>query len=404
KWGSKPNPKSFAGGDLKGITKKLSYLKDCGIDSVYLTPVFTSVSNHKYDISDYYTVDPQFGTNKDLKELVEEAHRLGMHIVMDAVFNHASENLKEFKDVVEKGLKSPYYNWFIVHGDTVNVKKCNYETFASCTYMPKLNTGNPEVQKYLIDIAVHYIKEYDIDGWRLDVSDEISHDFWRSFRKAVKGAKEDAVIIGENWHDAYSNLQGDQYDSIMNYAFTKTCLDYFATGEKNAEETAWKLNSILMRNKDGVNQMMLNLLDSHDTLRIFTEVGKDRNKFKNALALLYFFKGVPCIYYGTEILTEGGFDPDCRRCMDWDKTKDGSCKDIYAEIKLLSGLRKNEEFSGGEYKIFAENDVLTLINKCKSTCYKLYINNTDSDKKAGEIKIPAKSFKIFANDEEVKNA
>ena len=198
----------------------------------------------------------------------------------------------------------------------------------------------------------------------LDVSDEVSHHFWRLFRQEVKAVKRDAVIIGENWHDANSNLRGDQYDSIMNYAFTKSCLDYFAWDKINAKEMAMKLNSILMRNTDTVNKMMLNLLDSHDTHRFYKEVNEDRFKMKAALSLLYLFPGAPCIFYGTEILIWGGYDPDCRRCMDWEKAKfDGEYKDIYDLLRTLSDIRQKEHLAKGIVRIYAEDDTFYLENE-----------------------------------------
>ena len=272
KWDEKPTPKSFAGGDLAGIIEKMDYLKELGINALYLTPVFRSISNHKYDIIDYFTVDPQFGTKEELRQLVKLAHENGIRVVLDAVFNHCSMEMQQFQDVLEKGRESRFYDWFIIDGDFPEPEKMNYECFAACNYMPKLNTANEEVQDFLLEIAIYWIREADIDGWRLDVSDEVSHGFWRRFRKAVKKEKPDSVIIGENWHDAYAYLMGDQYDSIMNYAFTKACLDYFAKGVFSAKDMADKLNSNLMRNTEQVNRMMLNLLDSHDTHRFFTEV------------------------------------------------------------------------------------------------------------------------------------
>lgn len=378
KWGDVPTPKTFAGGDIKGITEKIDYIRDIGCNAIYLTPVFCSISNHKYDISDYFQVDLQFGTNEDLKELIETAHKKGIRIVLDAVFNHCSERLMQFQDVLQNGKKSKYFDWFVVKGDEISQDKVNYETFAACSYMPKFNTSNKEVQEYLLNIATHYVQEYDIDGWRLDVSDEISHEFWREFRRRVKSIKKDAVIIGENWHDANNYLRGDQYDSIMNYAFTKACLDYFATETKTAEQMAWKLNEILMRNTEPVNQMMLNLLDSHDTHRFYKEVGQDRFKMKAALALLYLFVGAPCIFYGTEILTYGGYDPDCRRCMDWKKANiDGEYKDIYDLLKMLSDIRKSGELATGVVKIWAEKDTLILTNTGCTHEIVLWINNVD---------------------------
>lgn len=394
-WGDIPNPKSFAGGDIKGITNKLGYLMNLGINTIYLTPVFKSISNHKYDISDYMNVDSQFGGNEDLKELIEEAHKRNIRIVMDAVFNHCSENLEQFKDVVMRGYDSPYHDWFIIKGDKPDKIHKNYETFAECDYMPKFNTSNPEVQKYLINIAVFWAKKYDIDGWRLDVSDEVSHDFWRNFRTAVKKENKDLVIIGENWHDASNYLRGDQYDSIMNYAFTKACLDYFCTAKFNAQMLADKLSGILMRNTDTVNNMMLNLLDCHDTDRFLTQVHGDKVKFKSALALLMIFPGTPCVYYGTEIGLTGGYDPDNRRCMDWNKAEqDKISGDIFTHIKRMIELRSKYNISTMNTRLYSVSDIFVIERSSSDYIIRLYINNTDTRKEAGDVSVEPGSFNI----------
>ena len=395
KWGGRPTPKSFAGGDLRGITEKLDYIKELGANVIYLTPVFKSISNHKYDISDYYTVDPQFGSNSDLKELIERAHGCGIRIVLDAVFNHVSDRLPQFEDVLEKGRDSEYFDWFIVHGDKPDRQKGNYEQFATCKYMPKLNTSNPAVREFLTGIALHYINDYDIDGWRLDVSDEISQEFWRDFRRAVKGAKPDAVIIGENWHDAYRNLRGDQYDSIMNYSFTKAALDFLSFGTSDACKTAWRLNELLLRNKEGVNKMMLNLLDSHDTDRFFTQVKENRNLEKIALAMLFFYQGAPCIFYGTEVLISGGYDPDCRRCMPWDKTgPSGEYGDIFGLIRALSDFRKNELPDDGIYRYTCENEMLVMTCTTSDHCYRLIVNHTGKPRSFNGTTVNPEGFVI----------
>jgi glycosidase len=359
KWGDKPTPKNHAGGDLKGIIKRLDYLKDLGISALYLNPIFLSDSNHKYDIIDYKKIDPQFGTTEDFITLVKEAHARGIRIVLDAVFNHCSNKMMQFQDVVKNGRASKYHDWFIVDGDKADIENRNYECFAYCESMPKLDTANPEVQNFLLDIATYWIDIADIDGWRLDVADEVSHDFWRMFRKAVKARKSDAVIIGENWHDAYPSLQGEQQDSIMNYAYTKICLDYFAKGRCDELQTVQHLNGILMRNMKQVNYMMLNLLDSHDTARFFTECGKDKKKLETALALTMFMPGTPCIYYGTEHAMEGSYDPDCRRCFDWDKSKWDM--EFYNKVKELIALKKNEVMQIGEISIVEEDGAIKVV-------------------------------------------
>lgn len=397
KWGDIPTPKSFAGGDLKGITEKLDYIRGLGVNALYLTPVFSSISNHKYDISDYMEVDPQFGTKEDLFRLVDTAHEKGIRVVLDAVFNHCSMNMRQFQDVLKKGKKSRYYDWFLIEGDYPDPEKMNYECFAACNYMPKLNTANPEVQEFLIDIALYWIREAGIDGWRLDVSDEVSHDFWRRFRKAVKAENPNCVIIGENWHDAYPYLMGDQYDSIMNYSFTKACLDYFAKGVFSAKEMADKLNGNLMRNYEQVNFMMLNLLDSHDTHRFFTEVKKDKKKLLAALALEMIFPGAPCIYYGTEICMEGGYDPDSRRCFSWEE-KDWDME-VMNEIKRLTALRKNPVLQYGSVSVTAEDEMLCVKRHWKEKDVVLWINLTEKEKFVEKEPIEAEGYLILENSE-----
>ncbi|MDE6398431.1 MAG: glycoside hydrolase family 13 protein [Clostridiales bacterium] len=374
RWGDIPNAKSFAGGDLQGIDEKLGYLADLGVTAVYLTPVFRSVSNHKYDTADYYEIDPQFGDKQALRRLVENAHARGMKIVLDAVFNHCSEHLAQFRDVAARGKDSPYFDWFLIRGDKPNAKEGNYECFGSCRYMPKLNTSNPQVQKFLADVGTYWIRECDIDGWRLDVSDEVSHDFWRYFRKAVKEVKPDCVLIGENWHDSTPFLRGDQFDGVMNYALTKACMDYFASGELDAQGFAHRLSGLYVRQTRAVNSMMLNLLDSHDTHRFYSLVHKNPDKLLCALAVLFMHTGAPCLLYGTEVCTEGGYDPDCRRTMDWSERNP---RDIRSAIAALAALRRREETACGEIS-FAADGGLFIMEREGDAVLRLTVNNTDS--------------------------
>lgn len=375
KWGDPVNAHSFAGGDIKGITEKLDYIKSVGANAVYLTPVFKAPSNHKYDIEDYKTIDPAFGTTDDIKELVAQAHARGMYVVLDAVFNHCSSRIMQFRDVLEKGKRSRYFDWFVIHGDRADMQALNYECFASCPYMPKWNTSNPEVADYLTDIALYWIREADIDGWRLDVSDEVSHAFWRKMRLSVKALKPECVLIGENWHDAGSYLAGDQFDSIMNYAFTKAAMDFFAFGKFGAKGMADKLSSLLMRNGDNVNFMMLNLLDSHDTHRFLTRVGGDRRKLLSAFALSVFFTGVPFIYYGTEIAMEGGYDPDCRRTMDWERAAKRG--EVFDAVRELAELRRNSDaLRDGDIAVRAEGELLIVTRRTERETAVLAVNNT----------------------------
>lgn len=338
-WGAKPERDSFFGGDLEGITEKLDYLKELGINALYLTPIFTSTSNHKYNIDDYYQVDPSFGNKDILKNLVEKAHQWGIRVILDAVFNHSGFNFFAFKDVLENGASSKYRDWFFIEDYPVKVTPpVNYSTFANDVVdMPKLNTSNPEVQDYLLDVVKYWLEEIDIDGWRLDVADEVDHNFWRKFRETVKNIKQDAYIVGEIWHNSEDWLQGDQFDAIMNYPLGMAILDFFAKGSIGPGE----FNNRLVRNwmiyQDKVNYSMLNLIDSHDTKRLINFFSGDKELMKLAILFQFTYPGAPMVYYGDEVGLAGEDDPDCRRCMIWDKDKQDI--ELYEYYRKLINLR-----------------------------------------------------------------
>ncbi|MFC8149808.1 glycoside hydrolase family 13 protein [Bacillus paralicheniformis] len=343
-WGSKdPEVDDFFGGDLQGIIDKLDYLEDLGVGGIYLTPIFTAPSNHKYDTLDYCSIDPHFGDEELFRTLVSRLHERGMKIMLDAVFNHIGSASREWQDVVKNGEKSRYKDWFHVH--SFPVKEGGYDTFAFTPEMPKLNTANPEVQAYLLDIALYWIREFDIDGWRLDVANEVDHAFWKKFRQAVTAEKPDIFILGEIWHQADPWLRGDEFHSVMNYPFTEPMIDYFADGSISASQMASRINSHLMSGMKQVNEVMFNLLDSHDTKRILTRCGGDEKKVRSLLAFMFAQTGSPCIYYGTEIGLDGGDDPLCRKCMVWEEEKQN--QEMLTFMKRLIALRKQE------------NDVLT---------------------------------------------
>ncbi len=350
-WGSKdPNTTDFFGGDIEGIIEHLDYLAELGINGVYLTPVFEAPTNHKYDTVDYKKIDPHFGDKETFRKLVQEAHKRGIRIMLDAVFNHIGDTSAEWQDVVLNEEKSAYRDWFHIHsfpvrqnenGNIEGEPTLSYDTFAFTTHMPKLNTANPEVQKYLLDIATYWIREFDIDGWRLDVANEVDHAFWKEFKKAVQAEKEDIYILGEIWHDSWIWLLGDEFHAVMNYPFTQTIIENFIEEKITPEQMVSGINEQYMRYPNQVNEVMFNMLDSHDTARILTRANNDEDKVKQALAFMFAHTGSPCIYYGTEIGMDGGNDPGCRKCMEWDETKQN--QDMLAFTKQLIALRKDNQ-------------------------------------------------------------
>ena len=356
-WGSKrPDRQDFFGGDLQGVLDHLDYIEDLGVNGLYFCPIFEAFSNHKYDTIDYLKIDPAFGDGATFKRLVEECHRRGIKIMLDAVFNHMGDTSPQWQDVLKNGQDSIYADWFHVNefpasyeesADFEEASNITYDTFAFTPHMPKLNTANPEVQAYLLEIARYWIEEYDIDAWRLDVANEVDHAFWKKFRQTCDDAKEDFYILGEIWHSSQSWLQGDEFHAVMNYAYTDAIMGYFVKQELSLEKMLSEMNNQLMLYRQQTNQMQFNVLDSHDTPRLLHETKEDKELMRQVLAFTYIQPGVPCLYYGDEIGMTGDMDPDCRRCMVWEENQQDL--DLKEFVKSLIALRKKYAavFSGG---------------------------------------------------------
>ena len=349
-WGSQdPERQDFFGGDLQGVLDHLDYLEDLGINGLYFCPIFEAASNHKYDTIDYLKVDPDFGDGALFKKLVKACHARGIKVMLDAVFNHIGDTSPQWQDVIEKGADSPYADWFYVREfpvtytpgkDFEKAEDLTYDVFAFTPHMPKLNTANPEVQAYLLEIAKYWIEEYDIDAWRLDVANEVDHAFWKKFRHVCDQTKDDFYILGEIWHSSQSWLQGDEFHAVMNYAYTDAILGYFVKEEIGLTKMVSEINQQLMLYRDQTNQMQFNVLDSHDTARLLTETKEDKDLMKQVMAFTYIQPGVPCLYYGDEIGMTGGNDPDCRKCMVWEKEQQDL--DLLEFTKDLIALRREK--------------------------------------------------------------
>ena len=345
-WDSSITPKTtdFFGGDLQGIIDHLDYLQDLGITGLYLCPIFESPSNHKYNTTDYFEIDRHFGDKETFRQLVDQAHLRGMKVMLDAVFNHIGDQSAQWQDVLKHGEKSVYRDWFhiqefpVTNDKLVNPKELPYHTFAFASYMPKLNTANPEVKDYLLSVATYWIEQFDIDAWRLDVANEVDHQFWRDFRKAVLAKKPDLYILGEVWHTSQPWLKGDEFHAVMNYPLSDSIKDYFLSRSKKTSQFIAEMNCQSMYYKQQISEVMFNLLDSHDTERILTTAQGDIQLVKSALVFLFLQRGAPCIYYGTELELGGGMDPDCRRVMPWDRVSNSN--DMLNFMKDLIQLRK----------------------------------------------------------------
>ncbi|WP_375749345.1 glycoside hydrolase family 13 protein [Vibrio sp. HN007] len=355
-WGTTPTETNFMGGDLWGVIEKLDYLQELGVNGLYFCPVFTANANHKYDTVDYFGVDPHFGGNEAFKALVDEAHNRGMKVMLDAVFNHIGDQHPIWLDVVENGKESRFADWFWIKEfpvypdvpkEEIDLWNLNYETFGNVAEMPKLNTENEECRQYLLDVAEYWVKEFDIDGWRLDVANEVDQEFWRDFRRVVKGINPECYILGEIWHEGMPWLRGEQYDSLMNYPLTQAMTDYFALGTYDKETFMNAVTSSYLSYPKNVNEAMFNLLESHDTTRLISLCNGDKRKAKLAYLFMFTQVGAPCIYYGGEVGMHGrrGWGKeDNRKCMIWDESEQDL--DFKSFIQSLIQLRhEHPEFN-----------------------------------------------------------
>ncbi len=219
------------GGNLKGISDKLDYLASLGMTGIYITPIFQSPTNHRYNTTNYELIDPDLGTNAEFVVLVKKAHSKGIKIMIDAVFNHSGMGFFAWQDVVKNGKNSEYYDWYFINDEDFikpkDTRDGRYYSFAFVSEMPKLNTNNPKVIKYLTDVCKYWIKEFDIDAIRFDVGNEVSHHFIKHLHEELKAIKEDIYLLGEIWVDSHEYLNGDEYDSVMNYPFMQSVCNFF---------------------------------------------------------------------------------------------------------------------------------------------------------------------------------
>ena len=373
-WGklgqSVSNHESY-GGNLQGIIDHLDYLKDLGITGIYSTPVNQSASQHKYDTADYLTIDSDFGTNEIFVKLVKEAHARGIRVMVDGVFNHCGKEFFAWQDVLKNKEKSKYKDWFFINDFDIrdgepNACKGKFYSFAFVDNMPKLNTNNPEVQNYFIDVCKKWIEEFDVDGIRLDVANEPSHEFWKKLNAELKSVKPDFYIVGEIWHNSLPWLREKEFDAVMNYPIQKAISTFLEYGEMTALDFEHNLNRCLSMYYTQTNEALLNQMDSHDTIRITSRLNST-DKALCALAILFALPGSVCIYYGTEVLLEGGHDPDNRRCMPWKEIEEGLFNDrIDFTRKFISLRKKYSALRSSNVKFIRERESDRLLHFIKT--------------------------------------
>lgn len=430
----------FYGGDLQGILDKLDYLQSLKVEVLYLSPVFVSPSNHKYDCQDYEHVDPHYGVivkdadgivdkraidNKDAEKysvrtadeanlkasdeffakFMEEVHKRGMRVILDGVFNHCGsfnkwldrEKIYERNGAYAPGAyadaSSPYRNFFWFADKNGWPNNDSYEGWWNHNTLPKLNyEGSEELYQYILDIAKKWLSPpYNIDGWRLDVaadlghSPEMNHRFWKDFRRVVKETNPDALILAEHYGDASPWLEGDQWDTVMNYDAFMEPLSWFLTGlEKhsdraddhlyqNSQAFMCSMLSNMSRMQTPSLLAAMNELSNHDHSRFLTRTnrkvgrldsrgdlaaseGIDFGIFRAAAIIQMTWPGAPTIYYGDEAGVCGWTDPDNRRTFPWGKEN----HELIEFHRYLTGIRKrNQAFRTGSFKpLIAEKGLI----------------------------------------------
>ena len=371
-WEADPTSRGFQGGDLSGVVSHLDYLQGLGADVLYLNPVFLSPSNHRYDTIDYHQVDPRLGGNEALAALVEEIKRRGMRIILDASFNHCHPRFFAFQDLMARGPRSPYRDWFRVYDWPVRIKvrgplrgwqrewlpvwaaqagleldyvddggpavEPTYESWHGVATMPRVNLAHPEARAYMLEVAARWLSEPGIDGWRMDVARYVDPDFWPDFRMAARAARPDAYLIGEFFGDASPWLQGDQFDATMNYSFRDLCIQFLATGQVDGHEASDGLARLWAQYAWPVTLANQNLLGSHDTARFLTVAGEEVWRLHLATVLQLTFPGAPGLYYGDEVEMTGTADIGCRGTFDW--SDDPTAHSTHRLISELTALRR----------------------------------------------------------------
>ena len=381
-WGSEPTATGFMGGDLKGIAEKLPYLEDLGVNVVCLTPIFMSSSNHRYNTYDYYRVDPRLGTIDDFRNLLAEAHRREIRILLDGVFNHCGRGFYPFFDVMENGTESAFSRWFSIEGYPVDAYGVpRFRAWLGAAALPEFNLGNPEARGYLLRVADFWTR-VGVDGWRLDAVPHVLYpDFWSDLCRVIKNANPAAYLLGEIWEDPSAWLEAGHFDGATNYPFRELVIQFVIRRSIRASEFAGRLACLVRQRPWGTTLSMCNLLGSHDTSRIGTLARGDLARIKQAFLLLFCFPGIPSLYYGDEIGLEGGKDPENRRAMPWDP----GCwnQELRGFIRQLVAMRRSlKPLQHGDWRTILTDDgraLCVFLRRCAEDTALLLIHNGDGE-------------------------
>ena len=434
----------FYGGNLQGIIDKLSYLKQLGVTLIYLTPIFESSSNHRYDTGDYMKLDRLVGDEEKFRQLIEMAANRGIGVILDGVFNHTGADSKYFNKFgnypgvgAYQSEKSPYHNWYYFEEFPDK-----YRCWWGVTVSPTLNKSDPSLRRMMLHKGgvIRKWTDMGIAGWRLDVVDELEEDYVRSLRRVIKQRDKDKLTIGEVWEDASNKISygkrrhyllGGELDGVMNYVFKDAIIDFVCGGD--SDTFIGRIGEIMDHYPKRALDNSFTLLGSHDTARIKSVLsGRDvsgltkeeklnvtltlfeediaKRRLKLAAVLQYTLPGNPMIYYGDERGMEGYEDPTNRKTVDW-KHRD---EDIFALYKKLGRIRKKyaSVFRGTTYletgngmAVFhrmARSRELTVLVNSGNTVLTYYIDGkyvdllTDREYDFGDISIAPMGAMILA--------
>ncbi|AYF99743.1 glycoside hydrolase family 13 protein [Lactococcus allomyrinae] len=376
----------FFGGNIRGIIKKIPYLKELGVNAIYLNPIFSGTSNHRYDTNDYLEIDTMLGDEAEFKELIGLLHDEGMHLILDGVFSHVGKNSRYFNisgsygddEGAAKNPDSPYFSWF-----KFNNYPFDYKSWWGIKDLPEIDKDNESFREFIYGEKESVLTKWNqlgIDGWRLDVADELPDTFIRGIRKNLNRYS-DMVLIGEVWEDASNKISygarrdyilGDSLQGCMNYPFRDLIIS-FLNGQRTTADTAHHLMSLRENYPKDIFYNNLNNLGTHDTERILTMVGEENNAL--AISMMFSLPGVPCIYYGDEAALTGGKDPENRKYFPWNDIP----ADTYSAYQTWAKKRLNEKsLRHGEFSSFFTDKLLGILRYTESEIF-IYIMNPTLD-------------------------
>ena len=384
------------GGDISGVISNLDYLTELGITAIKFNPIFSAPSSNKYDATDYYSIDPEFGTNEIFRKLLDSAKSRNISIILDGVYNHSGEKHPFFIDAAKNGPASIFYKCYNIkkwpfperfESSGANAPNNYYESWRNFGWLPEFNSENPLIRAYLFG-AVRQWMDMGVMGWRLDAAEDVESSFWREFRRTVKCQNSDAFIVGEVWREGSEWLSGDQFDATTNYPLRSAIIDYIVSEKIGAEEFLNRVGELLSKIPYQASRMQFNMLSSHDVPRIMTLANNNVDKVKLAIALQFSLPGIPVIYYGDEIGMEGGEDPDNRRAFPL--SKENWNESIFNLTKKLIQIRKEHNVlrKGSWVPIYSSGKVLAVSITGEEEEMILVMNASDEKSSGFEFHAP----------------